>query len=99
MKQPEIAHSDFAAAMKAIWSEMGYQDTLERRTDDEATSVPAFLSLLRRYLRQTEDVWADRAGVIQPDGQTQVTEALDGLRKLAAIAVRAMIYNGVRPRE
>lgn len=84
-------------AAKAIWTELQYQNTLPLR--DEATTVPAFLTLLRVYTRQVEDAWADNPGVKQPDGTIQVEHALHGLRKLAAISTRAMIYCGIRERE
>jgi len=86
------------AVMDAITDELKYQDALPRRTDDEAKDVPGFLTLARVYMRRCEDNWANNPGMMQPDGQVQVEEALHDLRKLAAIFVRAMIYNGVRRR-
>lgn len=93
-----VTRAQFLRAADAVWEELAYQDNLPRRTEDEALSIPAFLSLLRRYIRKAEDDWADRPGVSQPDGTIQVSEALDGLRKIAAIGLRAMIYNGTRRR-
>lgn len=98
MKVEKTLYREFARAADAIYSEILYQDNLERRTDDEAKDVPGFLTLLRRYIRQTEDVWVENPGTEQEDGLVQVTAALDGLRKIAAIATRAMIYNGIRQR-
>src|SRR5688500_14024991 len=84
-------------ALAAIKAEiLTYQNHLPRRTDDEAKDVPGFLTLLRRYVRTAEDHWADNPGELQPEGNVQVPAALHDLRKIAAIAVRAMIYNGVR---
>lgn len=82
-------------ALDAVWGEIQYQDTLPRRTDDEAKDVPAFATLARRYMRHLEDHWADQPGTGDPP---QVEDALKDLRKLAAIFVRAMIYNGIRYR-
>lgn len=97
-KKIEVTKEEFDSAMNAVWSEIKYQDNFNLRTDDEADSIPAFLTLLRRYTRKAEDAWADSPGELQSDGKIQVTEALHSLRKLAAIAVRSMVYNGVRER-
>ncbi len=94
-----VQRKDFHEACEAVWTEIEYQNSLERRTDDEAVDVPAFLTLLRRYVRKVEDDWADKPGTTQPEGGVKVTNALHGLRKLAAIMVRAMIYNGIRSRD
>lgn len=97
-KIASVSREDFDHACDVLWGELLYQDSLKRRTDDEAQDVPGFLTLARRYLRQAEDNWADKPGVQQPEGGVQVAEALHDLRKLAAIFVRAMIYNGIRSR-
>ena len=76
-------------ALEAIKSELRYQDNLSRRLNDEAKDVPGFLTLLRRYLRRAEDAWADNPGTV---------EAQHEVRKIAAIAVRAMVYTGVKER-
>ncbi len=89
-----ISREEFLEACEAVWTEIEYQNNLPRRTDDEAKDVPGFLTLMRCYLRKAEDEWADNPGVMQHDGQVQVESALNRLRSLAAIAVRAMIYNG-----
>ena len=93
-----ITRKEFDEACEALWTELEYQNNLPIRTADEAKSVPAFLTLLRRYERKVEEAWADHPAALQVDGQTQVPEALHGLRKLGGICVRAMIYNGVRKR-
>ena len=98
MKRSGVDRAEFDKACEAVWSEIQFQDGLSRRTDDEAKDVPAFLTLLRRYVRKVEDSWADFPGERQPDGSTQVTQALHGLRKLSAIGIRAMVYNGIRVR-
>jgi hypothetical protein len=82
-----VTREEFDEVCEAIWSELEYQNNLPRRTDDEAQNIAAFLTLARRYMRTLEDEWADNAGVTD--------EALSGLRKVAAIFSRAMIYNGV----
>ena len=95
----DVTREEFDAACDAVWTEIEYQNRLPIRTADEAKDVPGFLTLLDRTARKTADQWADIAGEVQADGTVQVSAALHGLRKLAAIAVRAMVYNGVRSRE
>lgn len=90
-----ISKGEFDDACRALWTELQYQDRLPRRMADEAKDVPGFLTLLRVYVRKTEDYWAGRPGTGEP---AQVEKALHGMRKIATIAVRAMIYNGVRKR-
>ena len=94
-----VTREEFDQVVEALWSEMEYINNLPRRTDDEAKDVAGFLTLLRRYLRKVEDDWADNAGELQADTNTyQVPDALHGLRKIAGIAIRGMIYNGIRSR-
>jgi hypothetical protein len=99
-----ISREDFDAACEAVWSEIRYQDTLPRRTDeDEAKDVPGFLTLGRRYLRKAEDAWSDekgRADATDARGLERFayTRANEHVRKLAAIFVRAMVYTGIFPR-
>ena len=95
MKRETITREEFDEACDALWSEIAYQDSLPRRTDDEAKDVPGFLTLARRYERKIENDWADLPGVGDP---AQVEEALHGLRKVSAIYLRAMIYCGIRNR-
>lgn len=94
-----VSRAEFVAAAEAVWQEIEYQNNLPRRTADEAKDVAGFLTLGRTYLRRTEDAWAGNAGVEQADGRVQVPEALHGLRKLSAIFLRAMIYNGILTRQ
>jgi hypothetical protein len=94
-----VSYHDFMKACAALWTELHYQNNLSIRTANEATDVPGFATLGRVYLRKLEDAWTTAPGEIQEDGSVQVTEALHGLRKVAAIFVRAMIYCGVRDRE
>ena len=83
-----ITREEFNFAVEALWSEISYQNSLPRRTDcDEAKDVPGFLTLIRRYVRKTEDDWADNPGPVK--------EAEEGLRKIAAIAIRGMLYTQV----
>jgi len=85
-----ITREEFDKAVEAVWTEIEYQNGLPRRTASaEAKDVPGFLTLGRRYMRKTEDLWADNACA---------EEALPGLRKLAAIFIRGMIYSGIRGR-
>lgn len=94
-----VTREEFDNAVEALWSEIEYQNGLARRTDDEATEVPAFCTMLRNYTMRCEMDWIDNPGTKQPDGQVQVSKALHGLRKISAIALRGMIYNGVRNRD
>lgn len=91
----KITREEFLVATEALWTEIDYQNTLPRRTDDEAKDVPGFMTLVRRYMRHVEDDWADNPGVGDPP---QVESALHGLRKLTAILIRSMIYCGIRIR-
>ena len=84
-----VTEDEFLEAMRAVRGELNYQDGLERRTEDEAKDPAGFFTLARRYLRKGEDEWADNPG---PE------LALHALRKIAAIAIRGMIYCGVRHR-
>jgi hypothetical protein len=86
-----VTREEFNAAAEALWGEIEYQNSLDRRTEEgEAKDPAAFATLGRVYLRRLEDTWADSTGN---------EETLPFLRKVAAIFVRAMIYNGVRYRE
>lgn len=95
----KITRQDFDVAVEAIWSEIEYQNNLPRRTEAESTKdatreahdVPGFLTLARRYERKIEDDWADQPAPVE--------DALHGLRKVAAIFTRSMIYCGVRDRK
>ena|SRR5271163_1155829 len=99
MSPRTVTKEEFLEAADAVWTELNYQDNLPRRTDDEAKDVPAFATLGRRYLRFLEDHWADQPGVPTGNGTYIVEDALNDLRKLSAIFVRGMIYNGVRVRK
>jgi hypothetical protein len=87
-----VTREEFDEAVAALWSEIEYQNSLPRRTDsDEAKDVAGFLTLIRRYVRKTEDAWADQPGPVK--------EAEEGLRKIAAIALRGMVYTRIWHRE
>lgn len=90
-----VSRQEFDTACDAVWTEIEYVNNLDRRTSDEAKSVPAFSTLARRYLRLMDDSWAD-----QPNDPStgQVEDAVHGLRKVAGIMIRAMIYCGIRAR-
>lgn len=91
-----VTKEEFDKAVEAVWSEIEYQNSLPRRTNDEAKEIPAFCTMLRQYTHRCEIAWMDNPGEEQPDGKIQVTEALHYLRKVAAIAVRSMVYNGIK---
>jgi len=93
-----VTREEFDRACEALWTEIEYQNNLPIRTADEADDVPGFLTLLRRYTTKAEAEWCDNAAVMQPEGEFQVPEALHALRKLSGIALRGMIYNGIRSR-
>ena len=86
-----VSKGEFDEAAEALWTEIDYQNNLPRRTEDEAQDVPGFCTLLRRYLRMIEDGWADNPGPVKA--------AEEGLRKLAAIALRGMVYTKIWKRE
>ncbi len=85
-----VTRLNFDIACEALWAELQYQDNLPRRTEDEAKDVPGFLTLGRVYAHKAAVDWSDHAGD---------ELALHGLRKLAAIYLRGMVYCGVRKRE
>jgi hypothetical protein len=83
----KITRAQFDTAVEAVWSEIQYQNQLPIRTEDgEAKDPAAFATLGRVYLRRLEEAWCNNAGF---------AESLPVLRKLAAIFVRGMIYNGI----
>lgn len=95
MSVRRVTREQFDEAADAVWAEIQYQNTLKRRTPwapssgtGEAVDVPAFLTLLRVYTRRVEDIWADNPAPVE--------QALHGMRKLAAIGIRAMVYTGIR---
>ena len=96
----KVSREEFDKAVEAVWSEIEYQNKLPRRSDaDEAKDVPGFCTLTRVYLSRVESDWADNpATYFNGVDRAQVPQAIDGLRKLAAIAVRAMVYNGILKR-
>jgi hypothetical protein len=85
----KVGREEFDIAMEAVWTEIEYQNNLgcRRTNENEAKDIPGFLTLLRRYERKVEDAWADSTG--------SVKEAEEGMRKLAAICVWAMIYTDI----
>lgn len=96
-----ITRQDFEKACDALWTEIQYQDALDRRTADEAKDPPGFATLGRRYLRKLEDDWADNPGTANLNVHEPpyvVEAALHDLRKLSAIFLRGMVYCGVRNR-
>jgi hypothetical protein len=101
-----ISRPEFDEACNALWTEIGYQNALPRRTDDEAKNPAGFATLGRRYLRKLEDDWADNPGTLNArrtiarfeEPEVVVESALHDLRKLSAIFLRGMIYCGIRNR-
>lgn len=97
----QLTKEEFDKVCDAIWSEIEYQNSLTRRTDNEAKEPAAFATLLRRYLRHLEDHWADQPALPNTkEGEPTlvVEDCLNDLRKLAAICVRGMAYSGIRYR-
>lgn len=90
-----VTRDEFDRACNAVWSEIEYQNTLPRRTDDEAKDVPGFLTLLRcLYAADGGRLGGSARGGAQRARSPGPQRG--GMRKLAAICVRAMIYNGIR---
>lgn len=88
---PAVTREQFNEAVEAVWGEIIYQNSLPRRTEEGEGKDPAGFAVLGRvYLRQLEVAWTYGEGN---------EDALHQLRKLAAIFVRGMVYNGVRHRE
>lgn len=85
-----VTREEFDKAVEAIWTEIEYQNKLPRRTEDEATEHGSFVSLSNVYVRRLEESWADNPGVVP-----LVTHSV---RKIAAIWIRCMIYNGILKR-
>ena len=71
----------------AIDEELAYQSSLEGqgRVDEQDHGVAGQLVTLEHYTRKATATWVDNAGE---------TEALDSLRKVAAIAIRALELYG-----
>ncbi len=79
-----------AEVYAAIDGERDYQDALgANRTDGSAHTVGDYLTMLDTYLRRAQDDWTGNPGNEQ---------ALDELRKVAAIAVRCLEEHGAPPR-
>ena len=75
---------------KIIDSERDYQNHLSKEKGyDDNHSTAEHLVLLRSYLNRAETAWCDNLG----DDM-----ALEGIRKIAGIAVRCMEENGGKPR-
>lgn len=90
MADVHVKRDEFDRACEALWGEIEYQNHLPRRTNDsEATDVPGFLTLGQVYHDKTMVDWSAHVGD---------ERALQGLRKLAAIYLRSMIYCGIRDR-
>ena len=73
--------------IEAIDGELNYQASLggTARADDVDHGVEGQLVSLNVYIRKAQEAWIDNAGPEQ---------TLDILRKVAAIACRALILNG-----
>tara|TARA_Y100000034_G_scaffold84799_1_gene101722 strand:+ start:242 stop:526 length:285 start_codon:yes stop_codon:yes gene_type:complete len=84
-KLPDIAMSQ--DVIDAINGELSYQSTLEGsgRADAEEHGVAGQLVTLAVYVREAEVAWTKHAGC---------DPALNALRKVAAIAVRALEQYG-----
>jgi hypothetical protein len=75
-----------------INEELAYQETLHEvgRSDTKDHGVEGRLVMLEAYTRKAIDAWANNCG----DDQ-----ALDVMRKIAAIAVRGLLTYGCPPRK
>jgi hypothetical protein len=76
--------SESQHVVDAIDAELHYQNNLPI-SDGNNNGVAGQLVTLERYTRKALDAWTDNAGDLQ---------SLHGLRKCAAIAVRALIEHG-----
>ena len=76
----------------AINGELAYTASLQEqgRADMSDYGVAGQLVTLQSYARRAQEAWVDNAGEQQ---------ALDVLRKVAAIAIRALIVHGCPRRE
>lgn len=85
MKNTPIEMSE--QVIEAINGELSYQATLQElgRADEEDHGVSGQLVTLEAYTRKAIDAWVHSSGE---------QEALDTLRKVAAIAVRALEMYG-----
>lgn len=81
-----------AEVIAAINGELAYQATLpeQGRSDNRETTVEGQLVTLQTYTRRAVDAWTTNRGDEQ---------ALDALRKVAAIAIRALLKHGCPRRE
>jgi hypothetical protein len=84
-KLPQIAMT--SEVIRAINEELVYQSTLQGsgRADAREHGVEGQLVTLSTYVRKAEDAWTQEAGD---------EAALNELRKIAAIAVRALVQYG-----
>lgn len=72
-----------ADAFAAIDSERAYQDSLERNTEKVQAPLE-HLTIIKRIVRDMEDAWYDLPGKAD----------MNYMRKIAAVAVRAMEQHG-----
>jgi hypothetical protein len=76
-----------AEVYKAVDSERNYQDQLARNNVPEQTQLE-HLTVIRRIVRDIEDAWYENPG----------HPPLDYMRKIAAVAVKAMEQHGAPTR-
>lgn len=72
----------------AIDRERNYQDQLPRNTEKHQEPLE-HLAIIRRIVRDMEDAWYDKPGKAD----------MNYMRKIAAVAVRAMEQHGAPKRE
>lgn len=78
--------------ISAIDGELAYQCTLQAqgRADSDDYGVQGQLVTLATYTRKAEDAWVNNSGN---------TQSLNELRKVAAIAIRALLLYGCPTRQ
>lgn len=78
---------------KILEEERDFQDKMRPSTHHEGNaSIPAHLLLIQEYLHRAISSWTNYRGMAE-------VEALDELRKVAALAIRCMEQNGAVRRE
>ena len=87
---PENDASTFGDALDAVRGEREYQDALWGPTDTEgAHSNTEFLVYIRSYTNEALETLSRKGAA------TAEPEARESLRKIATLAIQAMVQNGV----
>lgn len=83
--------SDWSEVVNAVESERQYQDLLAPHQVETPLSIGEEIALLHKYLAQTLENWSE-------DFNYPELLALEGMRKIAGIAMRCMENHGAIPR-